>query len=110
MRKGLLPPHLVLDDGFLPADFGERLDAFKKDTGLTWEVLAACLGVDSRQLHRWRRGTRPSGDGLYALILLASRIPGGVHTLLGVDVLPPAAECQSPLAAGSAPSGNGREG
>ena len=110
MRRGLLPTHLVLDDGFLPADFGERLDAFKNDTGLTWEVLAACLGVNSRQLHRWRRGTRPSGDGLYALILVASRIPGGVHTLLGVDVLPPSAECQPPLAGGSAPVGNGREG
>ncbi len=100
MRKGLLPPHLVLVDGFLPEEFGERLDAFKKDTGLTWEVLAACLGVDSRQLARWRKGAKPSGDGLCALILLASRIPGGVHTLLGVDVLPPAAESQPPLAGG----------
>ena len=110
MRRGLLPAHLVLEDGFLPEDFGRRLDAFKKDTGLSWEVLAACLGVDPRQLYRWRKGAKPSGDGLCALILLASRIPGGVYTHLGVHVIPPVAEYQPPLAAGIAPSGNGRKG
>ena len=60
MRRGLLPAHLVLDDGFLPKDFGERLDVLKKDTGLSWDVLAACLGVDPRQLCRWRKGAKPS--------------------------------------------------
>ncbi len=89
MRSGLLPPHLVVEDGLIPEDFAWRIDALKEATGLSWEVMAACLGVDPRQLQRWRRGTKPSGDGLCALILLAARIPGGVHILMGVDVIPP---------------------
>lgn len=96
MRSGLLPAHLVVDDGLIPEHFPQRLDAFKLATGLSWDVLAACLGVDPRQLHRWRKGTRPSGDGLCALILLAARIPGGIQTLMGVDVVPPPARSQHP--------------
>ena len=84
-----MPSHLILYGGLIPQDFPRRLDAFKEATELSWDSLAACLGVDVRQLHRWRKGTKPSGDGLFALLLLAARIPGGVHTLLGVDVLPP---------------------
>ncbi len=83
MRSGLLPSDLILGDGLIPTDFAVRLDAFKEATGLSWDILAACLGVDPRQLQRWRRGTRPSGDGLCALVQLAARIPGGVHMLLG---------------------------
>ena len=108
MRSGLLPSHLILGDGLIPTDFAVRLDAFKEATGLSWDILAACLGVDPRQLQRWRRGTRPSGDGLCALVLLAARIPGGVHMLLGVHVIPPAGAYQPPLTAGLAPSRNGR--
>ncbi len=84
MRGRLLPSHLILEDGFLPEDFPERA------AGVSWDVLAACLGVDPRQLQRWRRGTRRSGDRLCALIKLAARIPGGVFSLLGVHVVPPA--------------------
>ena len=110
MRGGLIPPHLIVDDGLIPQDFAGRIDVFKKATGLSWDVLAACLGVDPRQLQRWRKGTRPSGDGLCALILLAARIPGGVHTLMGVDVIPPAGTYQPPLDVGFGLSGGDGEG
>ena len=90
MRGGLLPSHLIIEDGLIGEDFAERLDDFKKATGLSWGILAACAGVDPRQLERWRKGTRPSGDGLNALILLAARIPGGFYTLFGVHAIPPA--------------------
>ena len=68
MRRGLLPSHLILYDGLIPEDFAKRLEAFKVDTGLSWDTLAACMSVDPRQLQRWRKGTKPSGDGLCALI------------------------------------------
>ena len=63
-----------------------------------------------RQLQRWRNGTKPSGYGLKALIMLAARIPGGVYTLFGVHVIPPVGAYQPPLAVGFALSGDDREG
>ena len=83
------PPHLLFGITFLPEDFSARLERFKEASGLTWDGLAGCLGVDPRQLQRWRKGTRPSGDGLFALVLLAARIPGGFHTLFKAHVQPP---------------------
>ena len=109
MRSGLLPSHLIIDDGLIREDFGKRLDAFKEATGLSWDVLAACLGVDPRQLQRWRNGTKPSGDGLSALIKLAARIPGGFYTLFGVHVLPPVGAYQPPLSVEFALSGDDGE-
>ena len=101
MRPVSIPPaHLMFGITFLPEDFSDRLNAFKEASGLTWDGLAGCLGVDPRQLQRWRNGTKPSGDGLFALLSLAARVPGGVHTLLGVHVLPPAGTLQPPLAVG----------
>ena len=86
---------------FLPDDFSRRLEWFKEASGLTWDGLAGCLGVDPRQLQRWRDGTKPSGDGLCALIKLASRIPGGLYILLDIhDVLPPVGTLQPPLTVG----------
>ena len=109
MRSGLLPSRLIVEDGFLPEDFPERLAALKRAAGVSWDVLAACMGVDPRQLQRWRKGTRPSGDGLCALVKLAARIPGGVHTLLGVHVAPPVGIDRSGLSGGSATVWDGGE-
>lgn len=109
MRSGLLPSHLIVDDGLIGPDFPKRLEAFKKATGLSWGILAACVGVDPRQLERWRKGTKPSGDGLNALILLAARIPGGFYTLFGVHVIPPAWAGQLRLDVDDAPSEGGEE-
>ncbi|MYA02056.1 MAG: helix-turn-helix transcriptional regulator [Chloroflexi bacterium] len=69
----------------LPADFGERLTAIKRRAGLTWEEMAEALGVDDRQLLRWRRGSCPSGGSMFSLIRLASQLPGGLKELLGDD-------------------------
>ena len=101
MRRSTLPPaRLLFGVTFLPEDFPQRLERFKKASGFTWDGLAACLGIDPRQLQRWRKGTKPSGDGLFALITLAARVPGGAYMLLGVHVLPPVGTLQPPLAVG----------
>ena len=97
----LPPPDVLLCVTFLPEDFCERLERFKEASGLTWDAMAACMGVDPRQLRRWRHGTRPSGDGLFALLTLAARFPGGVHMLLGVNVLLPEPEALETLAEGA---------
>ena len=97
----LPPPGLLFGVTFLPEDFAQRLKHFKAASGLTWDAMAACMGVDPRQLRRWRRGTRPSGDGLFALLTLAARFPGGVHMLLGVSVLLPEADVLEALAGGA---------
>ena len=111
MRPSSVPPrHLLFCDTSVPEDFGARLEAFKEATFLTWEGLAACLGVDPRQLQRWRDGTRPSGDGMCALVKLASRIPGGLYILFDVHAIPPVGwVLQPPLAAGSQRSASGGE-
>ena len=79
------PP--VFGVALLPPDFPERLDALKEMSGLSWERMAAAIGVDSRQLHRWRNGTYPSGEAMLSLVRLATRVPGGLAELLGEDVL-----------------------
>ena len=109
MRRGHLPSHLVICGGRIPENFAKRLEAFKTGTGLSWDTLAACMGVDPRQLQRWRKGTKPSGDGLCALILLAARMPGGVYALLGVHVAPPIEPHQPSLVPGRALSRDSRE-
>ena len=84
-----LPPDLVFGASLLPEDFPERLDRLKEATGLSWEGLAACLGVDPRQLQRWRQGTAPCGDAVFTLFRLAARVPGGMYLLLREDLRPP---------------------
>ena len=69
----------------LPGDFGERLTVLKRRAGLTWEEMAEALGVDHRQLLRWRRGSCPSGGSMLSLIRLAAQLPGGLSELLGQD-------------------------
>ena len=79
------PP--VYGVALLPPDFPERLEALKQLSGLSWERMAEAIGVDTRQLHRWRRGTTPSGEAMLSLVRLATRVPGGLAELLGEDVL-----------------------
>lgn len=69
----------------LPGDFGERLIGLKRRGGLTWEEMAEALGVDNRQLLRWRRGSCPSGGSMHSLFRLAAQLPGGLSELLGDD-------------------------
>ena len=90
---------------FLPEDFPRRLEWFKEVSGphVGWPGRVPG-SVDPRQLQRWRNGTKPSGDGLCALIKLASCIPGGLYILLDIyEVPPPVGTLQPPLAAGFGP-------
>lgn len=80
-------PDLMLGVALLPPDFPERLRVLKELTGLSWERMAAAMGIDSRQLHRWRRGTVPSGEGMLALVRLATYVPNGLPELLDDDQL-----------------------
>ncbi len=75
------PPGVPL----LPEDFPERLAAIKEISGLSWEGMAACIGVDGRQVRRWRRGCWPGGGAMLSLVRLASRLPGGLDLLLKDD-------------------------
>ena len=70
----------------LPEDFPDRLIAFKEMTGLSWEGLAVCLGVDVRQLQHWREGGWPNGGAMLSLVDFAAEVPGGLGVLLGRDV------------------------
>ena len=81
-HKRMPPDHFFLTKPGVPGDFPSRLDDFKRASGLTWEGVADCIGVDLRQLHRWRLGTSPSGPALYALFQLAVKVPDGLSILL----------------------------
>ena len=69
----------------LPPDFPERLLALKRRAGLTWDEMAWALGVDTRQLMRWRRGAAPNGGAMLALVRLVAQIPDGIFDLFGDD-------------------------
>ena len=47
--------------GVLPEDFAQRISRLKSASGLTWNGFALALGVDRRQVNRWREGTEPAG-------------------------------------------------
>ncbi len=67
----------------LPDDFVKRLTRLKQATGLTWDGFAVCLGVDNRQVLRWRQGGAPCGGAMLAMVRLALQVPGGLAILLG---------------------------
>ena len=69
--------------GVLPKDFARRLNRLKKASGLSWNDFADALGVDKKQVHRWRNGTEPCGGAHHSLVSLAPMIPGGVDILMG---------------------------
>ena len=70
----------------LPDDFPERLERLREAAGLTWSGLAAAIGVDYRQMYKWRKhGVEPSGAAMDRLYKFASRLPGGLAILLGKE-------------------------
>ena len=72
----------------MPENFREKLEVIKRLTGLSWERMASAMGVDSRQLWRWRkRGGEPGGGAMLALVRLALRVPGGLAALVDEDVI-----------------------
>ena len=77
-------------DGELPDDFAERLVRLKKAGDLTWNEFAELLGVELKQVLRWKNeGTKPSGGAHHSLVLMARWIPGGLDILMGDDFLAP---------------------
>ena len=71
----------------IPEDFGHRLTLLKERARLSWEGLATCIGVDHRQLLRWRKkGAEPPGGAMLALVALAEQVPGGLDILMGRDL------------------------
>ena len=77
---------LPQDSGVLPWDFADRINRLKEASGLTWSGMAWALGVDRKQLRRWRKkGVEPCGGAMLSLIRFARRIPGGLDILLGED-------------------------
>ncbi len=84
-RPVRFPPGVPL----IPEDFPQRLAAIKDISGLSWEGMAVCIGVDSRQMLRWRRGCWPGGGAMLSLVRLARRLPGGLNILLKDDLQEP---------------------
>ena len=76
------PSLFVPGVALMPEDFPDRLTLLKEATGLSWEGLAACLGVDGRQVLRWRQGAEPCGGAMLALCRLATKVPDGLRELL----------------------------
>ena len=74
--------------GVLPEDFAGRLTRIKEASGLSWNGFAEALGVDPKQVLRWRHGAEPCGGAMLSLIRLAARIPGGLDLALGEHVPP----------------------
>ncbi len=81
-RRRANPFPIPFGVALIPQDFVERLDVLKEMTGLSWEGMAVCMGVDSRQLHRWRKGGAPNGGAMLSLVRLARHVPGGLDLLL----------------------------
>ena len=67
----------------LPSDFPERLGHLKEASVLTWAGMARAIGVDPKQLLRWRNGAEPSGGAYHCLVQFAAQISGGLAILLG---------------------------
>ena len=67
----------------LPKDFPQRLVRLKEASGLTWAGMARAIGVDPKQLLRWRKGAEPCGGAYHSLVRFAAQIPGGLEILMG---------------------------
>ena len=70
----------------LPRDFPDRLERLKEASGLTWAGLAKAIGVDHKQIYKWRKGVEPSGGAMFGLFQFADRMDGGLRILLGEPV------------------------
>ncbi len=83
-QRSLYVPSVSL----MPEDFGERLVLLKEATGLSWEGVSTIIGVDPRQLWRWRsKGVVPCGGAMLALVDLSVQVPEGLGLLLARDLI-----------------------
>ena len=75
---------LPYQSGVLSSDFKDRLESLKEASGLTWSAFSQTIGVDRKQVRRWRRkGVEPSGGAMESLYRFAGRFPGGLDILMG---------------------------
>ena len=75
---------LPYQSGVLSPDFKDRLESLKEAGGLTWSAFSQTIGVDRKQVRRWRRkGVEPSGGAMESLYRFAGRFPGGLDILIG---------------------------
>lgn len=82
------PPDIPPGFALMPEDFPERLEAVRNLFDLNWEEMAVALGVDSRQLLRWRiKGGAPNAGAMLSLLRLVIRSPEGLGELLDEDVI-----------------------
>ncbi len=70
-------PSQQFQTGVLPSDFPKRLERLREASGLNWSAFARAVGVDPKQMHRWRKGVEPCGGAMHSLHLFASRVPDG---------------------------------
>ena len=73
----------------LPDDFPLRLELLKKESGLTWNQFGEKIGINPRQMLRWRKGAKPSGGAMYSLMQFAMEVPNGCWLLCGDLSQPP---------------------
>lgn len=73
--------------GVLPDDFPERLDRLRRACNFTWNGLADALGVDRKQVLRWKDGTEPCGGAMLSIIRLAAVVSGGLDIIMGEGFL-----------------------
>ena len=73
---------LEFQTGVLPSDFPRRLECLKEASGLTWSGFARAVGVDPKQMHRWRKGVEPCGGAMHSLYRFAARLPNGLAILM----------------------------
>ena len=69
--------------GVLPQDFAQRLDRLRRAANLTWNGFADALGVDRKQVLRWKDGTEPCGGAMLSIFGLAALVPGGLDIIMG---------------------------
>ncbi len=82
-RRSFPPSHLRVDWTPVIANLPPWLEWVKEVTSYSDNTLATCLGVDARQVERWRtKEVVPSGSAMAAIVLLAERIPGADNRLL----------------------------
>lgn len=64
--------HYSRDPYVFPEDFTQRLERFKRESGLSWAEIARRLDIYPHTLWRWRNlGVRPNTEHMMALLALA---------------------------------------
>ena len=65
-----------------PEDFPAHLGRLEVMSGASLEEFARAVGLPDERPGEWRSGAIPTGDEMWAMIVWASRVPGGLSALL----------------------------